>query len=250
MMINLHVIASGSKGNASIIYSEKTTILVDLGVSKERLIEGLSEINKSIDDIDFAFFTHSHADHIKNAHLIDISKCYGLSKTLDFLPQNVLKNYIQYDFKDFKVTPIKTSHDVLTSCGFLFECENEKLAYITDTGMLSKKSLSFINNADYYYMESNYDETMLLESSRPRILKDRILSNKGHLSNEQSANYLVRLIGDKTKKIILAHLSEECNNEELALNTHYLIYRKNGIIFDDIEIIAAKQWSSVDLWLR
>lgn len=246
-MIKLHCIASGSKGNASLIFDDKTLILVDLGITKERLIEGLNEIGKSIEDIQFAFFTHDHSDHIKNYYFIDENKCYALSKTIPLKKENVLKAYNEYTFNTFKVIPLKTSHDASSPCGFLFINGLEKLAYITDTGKIDKLTLKYINNADYYYFESNYNDEMLINSGRTQILINRIMSNKGHLSNDQSAYYLSLLMGPNTKKVMLCHLSEECNTEEVALDTHYEAYNKLGIDISNIVFKCAKQWESVDL---
>ncbi len=246
-MINLHVIASGSKGNASLIYDEETLILVDLGISKERLIEGLNEIGKSLNDISYAFFTHDHSDHIKSYEFIDEHKRFALSKTIPLIKTNVLKAYNEYTFGSFLVTPIKTSHDASSPCGYLFKNEGETLGYITDTGLLTPRALKLLTNLNYYYFESNYDENMLLNSGRPSILIARILSNKGHLSNDLSAKYLSMLVGSNTKEVILCHLSEECNEENVALNTHFDYYDKLGLDMSNIIYKCAKQRESVDL---
>ena len=243
----MHVIASGSKGNATIIYDEKTTILVDLGISKARLIEGLSEINKAIDDIDFAFFTHSHSDHILNYFLIDEDKRYALIDTIPLIKSNVLKCFNSYNFKSFEVIPVKTSHDGINPCGFIFKSGNESLAYITDTGTLSEKTLKTIGNCTYYYFEANHDVDMLLESKRPIYLKDRIYGRRGHLSNDDSGRFLGKVIGDNTKEIVLAHLSEECNSEELALDTVMNVLFDYGYDLSKLKIKCARQYESVDL---
>lgn len=246
-MIKAHIIGSGSKGNATIIYSDKTTILVDFGVTIARLKEGLSEISKTIDDIDFAFFTHDHNDHIRNYEAIDASKRYALEKTIPLLKSNILSNYKKYTFNDFEVMPIKASHDALNPCGYVFVNGDEKIVYLTDTGKIYEKTLKAIFNATYYIIESNYDQTLLENSGRPYPLIRRIFGQKGHLSNEESAYYMSYVIGDKTKKIALAHISEECNKSEIALKTHQEIYNKMGVSMKDIELVCAKQWESIDL---
>ena len=115
------------------------------------------------------------------------------------------------------------------------------LAYITDTGVILKKNLPLLKDCDYYVFESNHDKTMLLSSSRPIQLKKRILGKKGHLSNEQAGEYLSSLIGPKTKKIYLAHLSEECNTPEIALETIHRVFQKNGISFPIEDVVPLKQ---------
>ena len=245
-MIKLHDIASGSKGNACLIYNDKTLILIDMGLTKVRLSAGLAEIGKTIDDIDFALFTHEHADHISGERFIDSNKKYSLEGTITLQKANILENYKEYSFNEFKITPLKTSHDATNPCGFLIEENGEKLVYMTDTGKILKKSLALMENADYYFIESNHDLDMLNNSGRPRVLINRIAESKGHLSNEDSAYFMTGLVGPKTKKIMLAHLSEECNTEELALETYKRIFALKGIK-QDIEIKCAKQRESVDL---
>lgn len=247
-MINAHIIGSGSKGNATIIYSKKTIILIDLGVDKSMFLHGLDEIGLNVNDIDFAFFTHNHTDHIKNFSLISREKRYGLVDVCGENENNELENYTKYNFKDFKITPLKTSHDgTKGNCGYLIECDGESLVYLTDSGKLTKKTLKLMKNATYYIIESNHDTDMLYESSRPIFLKNRIHGLKGHLSNDESAHYLSTLIGNNTKEIILAHLSEECNTEEKALKTYKEILLETKVDLSKIILKCAKQYESVDL---
>ena len=112
--------------------------------------------------------------------------------------------------------------------------------YITDTGFIPLKTLNIIQNKDIYIIESNHDINMLLESRRTNRLKERILSSVGHLSNDLCAQYLAEVIGDKTKAIFLAHLSEECNLDGVAIDTVYSIVtsknkRAKHIVFDALK---------------
>lgn len=243
----MHIIASGSKGNASVVYSENTYILVDLGTSKARLISGLEEIGLTINDIDYALFTHEHTDHIKGEMFIPDEKKYALKGTINLLKSNILQNFKTYEFGDFKVTPIKTSHDATSPCGFIFETDEEKLVYITDTGIIPTRTLKLINNADYYFFESNHDVDMLMNSNRPYFLKMRIYGTKGHLNNEDSAFYMSQCIGEKTKKIVLAHISEECNTPEIALKTYQKVFETKDLDISKYNVRVAKQWESMDL---
>ena len=102
--------------------------------------------------------------------------------------------------------------------GYLFEADGEKLAYLTDTGYVSKLNLQMMKNLDYYIIESNHDVEMLMKTSRPFATKSRIYSDQGHLCNEDCARALSLMIGDRTKEITLAHLSEEANTPEKALS--------------------------------
>lgn len=246
-MIKMLNIASGSKGNASLIYNDDTLILVDMGLSKSALIEGLSKIQKTIEQIDFALFTHEHCDHIKGIDFIPLEKRYARNATVACKPNHYLGIYQEYRMKSIMVTPLLTSHDALSPCGFLFENNGERLAYITDTGFIPEITLKYINNCEYYYIESNHDPLLLINSNRPQMLKSRIFSDFGHLSNEQSAEYMVTLVGNKTKDIMLAHLSEECDTPELAIAKYREVFAREGVSLQGIRLICAKQWQSIEL---
>lgn len=246
-MINAFILASGSKGNATLVFNEDTTILIDLGISKKELCFKLSELNKKLADIDYFFFTHSHSDHIKSYEVVPIEKRFALRNVVELMKGHELKYFNEYNFGSLVVIPIKASHDAGPTCGYLIKDKDEELVYLTDTGMIPKRTLSFIENKDFYIIESNYDFDMLFNSSRPEFLKARIDSTKGHLSNEDSAFYMANLIGDKTKKIVLAHLSEECNTPEKALETYDDVFLKNGLIIDQFDIKCANQWETVQL---
>ncbi len=245
--MKMHVISSGSKGNASIIYDDTTTILIDMGITLKRLKEGLHEVNKDINDIDYCLFTHEHSDHIKGINYLNKNLFFSRNGTIDLLEKHDIEVFHKYIFGDINVTPLLTSHDAISPCGFLFEKDNEKIAYLTDSGCIPDSTLEYMHNCDYYFIESNYDEDMLFGSSRPKFLKNRIASEFGHLSNKQSATYMTQLVGDKTKVIMLAHLSEECNTPSKAIETYKEVFNKQKVSLDHIKCICAKQWSSSDL---
>jgi Metal-dependent hydrolases of the beta-lactamase superfamily I len=119
--------------------------------------------------------------------------------------------------------------------------DDKKIIYITDTGYISKKNASYMVDADYYIIESNHDIEMLMKTNRPMFLKNRILSDYGHLSNDDSAMIISRLLGPSTKEIVLAHLSQEANTKELALNTYHRIFNQNNIELKNIKIKVASQ---------
>ena len=209
-----HIIASGSKGNATIIVSNKTVLLIDMGISLTRLSEGLEEINLTVKDITGALFTHNHADHISGLKFISPKIMYALEGTL---PTSL-------SIGDFIITPIKTSHDAINPCGFFIKDKEESLFYMTDTGVFLEDNLPIVKNPTYLIIESNHDIKMLLHTNRPFELKNRILSEYGHLCNEDSAIAAISIIGDSTKEITLAHLSEEANTPEVALEAYDKIF--------------------------
>ncbi|MFA7111086.1 MAG: MBL fold metallo-hydrolase, partial [Bacilli bacterium] len=171
--MKMHIIASGSKGNASIVYDDSTCILIDCGISKKRLVEGLKEVKKALNDIDFVLFTHNHIDHILGESYFSLDKKYARKGTINLLQNHeLIFNHI-YTFKDFQVELLETSHDAIAPCGFLFKNKNESLVYITDSGFIPESTFKLIKDKTYYFIESNHDYDMLINSNRPLILKKR-----------------------------------------------------------------------------
>ena len=217
-------LASGSKGNTSYIEVGNTRFLIDIGITYRHLLERLEKIGKSIDDIDALFITHTHSDHIKGLKVfvkhnnVPVYIKEEMYKELkEILPKEKIELYSdKMHLKDVTIDLVHTSHDAPGAVGFLI---NNSLAYITDTGYINKKYYDLLSNREIYYIESNHDEQMLLTGPYPHYLKQRILSDKGHLSNGATASYLEKFIGSNTKYIILAHISETNNTKELALET-------------------------------
>ena len=244
--MKLIVIESGSKGNATLVYDNNHLLLIDMGITLTSLKNGLKRINKKLIDIDALLLTHSHSDHTFGVKYLGPLPIYCTKETYVGLNVNEIKPYKQFKVEHFKITPIKTSHDAIGSVGFIIENGEEKLVYITDTGMIEEKTLKFMENGDYYIVESNHNIKKLHQTNRPAALKLRILSDEGHLSNEASAIYMSEVVGDKTKEIILAHLSEEANDPELALKAYKKIFTKSRIDLSKINLHCASQREIVE----
>lgn len=248
--MKVKVIASGSKGNSTLIRTDKLNVLIDCGVTYQYLTSELDKINFNPKDLDAIFITHTHSDHIKGlASLVKKTnlKVYILEEMLDDIKSKVPYENINYYtnplyLEDLKVELIRISHDV-DGVGFILESNNKNMVYITDTGYINRKYLPKMKNKNLYVIESNHDEEMLMEGPYPYILKQRVISDHGHLSNNTTASYLQEIIGDNTKKIILAHISENNNTEELAYNTTKNMLEENNL---DKEVIIAKQYESLD----
>ena len=235
-----HIIASGSKGNATIVVSNQTVLLIDMGITLTRLEEGLSEINLTVNDITGAVFTHDHTDHISGIKFLSPKIMYGLYGTLPSLCNVAI---VDQPFKigDFEITPIETSHDATNPCAYLIKDKEESLFYMTDTGVFVDDCLSLFKNPTYLIIESNHDIKMLLNTNRPFELKNRIMSEKGHLCNEDSAIAALSIAGENTKEIVLAHLSEEANTPETALEAYQKIFSHFGVPFNKYKIRCANQ---------
>lgn len=219
------VLSSGSKGNTTYIETNQAKILIDAGNSSKYILEKLISLNVNPSDLDAILITHIHVDHVKGLPVLlkRINPCVYMTEKmypyLDYIENYHLIDTETFDIKDIHVEVIHTSHDTEDSLGYIINNEDKSLVYITDTGYINRKYFDLLSNRNLYIMESNHDVEMLNNGKYPFELRQRILSDKGHLSNYDSAKYLAKFIGDKTKYILLAHLSEENNTEELAYKT-------------------------------
>ena len=240
------VLSSGSKGNCTYVETSNHKILIDIGTSSLYVEKSLNKIGINPADIDIVLITHAHIDHI--AGLKVFSKKYKplvyisnkILKEANLNIENVSSEEIVEINSDVSIKSFKLSHDVTDIKGYLIEEGKSSLVYITDTGYINEKLFNFIKNKNLYIFESNHDVEMLMNNPRyPRNTKIRILSEKGHLSNVDSSYYLSRIIGDNTHTIILAHLSEQNNTEELAYNKLCETFIKKNINIPKVYI--AKQ---------
>lgn len=242
--MEIYILASGSKGNATLVSDGRISFIIDCGLSKTDLIKRLNKTPYKFEDISFALFTHEHSDHIKGAGAFKDIVRYAPSGVIEKGDYDRIVE-INKPIKEgkFKITPIKTSHDTPhQSVAYKIENSGESLLYLTDTGAIFEEDWPKLENLNYYIIESNHDVKKLFKTNRPPELIARILSDYGHLSNEDSALYMSHFVGPDTKLIVLAHLSEEANSPELALSAYQRIFLKERIHFDLSKIICAKQW--------
>ena len=223
--MKISILASGSKGNCTYIETNSTKTLIDVGMSNLYIEKKLISLGINPNDINNVFITHPHVDHIAGLKVF-IKKhnptVYLTEKMYQELKSNIRKYVIIEDkiiIDDLIIDYFKTSHDAIDSVGYIFKNNDKEFVYVTDTGYISLKNLKKITNKDFYAFESNHDVNLLMNNPHyPYQIKQRILGDKGHLSNNQCREYLKKIIGDRTKYVILAHLSEQNNDKELALN--------------------------------
>lgn len=241
--MKVSVLSSGSKGNCTYIETINHKILIDIGTSALYVEKSLRSIGVDPKDIDMIFITHAHIDHVGGLRVFCKKynpKVYISDKILkesNLQIENIVSEEDILIDSDIKVRSIKLSHDVKDIKGYVIEENSESMVYITDTGYISENSFEYIKNKNLYVFESNHDIEMLMNNPKyPHHTKIRILSDKGHLSNKDSAYYLTKLIGENTHHIILAHLSEQNNTEELALSTLKETLERKNINFKNIKI--------------
>lgn len=223
--MKVQIIASGSKGNCTIVLCNDTNLIIDMGISYLTLKNSLEENSLSFDNFNGILITHCHKDHTKG-----LSSLIKKTNIPVYIPEKMydsIKEYVPYPrciiiddefyINDVKINLLHTSHDAPCSVGFIIRNNDKSLVYITDTGYINRKILNNIVGKDCYIIESNHDEVMLMDGPYPRFLKERVISDKGHLSNITTAKYLKKIVGKNTKNIILAHRSETNNTEEKIL---------------------------------
>ncbi len=245
--MKFYVIASSSKGNASYLETKSHKILIDAGISFLKIKLGLKKIGVEIEQITDLLITHEHSDHVKGLDMLlkhikpNIYLSEGTKKALKLnFPVNILKAFEQVELNDLKIMPLPLSHDANEPLGFLFSNGENKIAYLTDTGYINQQVLNLIENSTLYFLESNHDAFMLTNSNRPFHLIRRILNEKGHLSNYDAAYYFAKAFGDKTKYLIFAHISQECNTLDLIKSTFNEILLSQEKAFNHISFKAAK----------
>lgn len=247
------VLASGSKGNVTYIETNNHKILLDMGKKKKYIVDALKQIDVDPKDIDLILISHLHSDHI--SALETFIKTYKVTVCMPqemFLSLESIKNYehirIYEDeilLDDIKIYAIKSSHDSVGSRNFIIEEKDASIVQITDTGYIKSKYFNLLKNRDVYLLESNHDIEMLTHGPYPDWLKKRVLSDEGHLSNQAAGFYLSKLIGNKTKKVFLMHLSEVNNNSEIALETVNDTLKEYKIEFNNIECAQQDKISEV-----
>lgn len=222
--MEVYILASGSQGNCTIIKDDDEIIMLDLGISYKKLLEKLNKIQVDINAIKHILITHEHMDHsrgIKTFYKENIGEYFYLTKGTNkaLLNQDIkipcfvnLKTDIEIDILNFKITPITLSHDAKEPVGFVIKKDNKKIVYITDTGFISSDYDDLLKDATLYIFEANHDINMLMNTpKRPYHTKLRILSEKGHMSNDYACKKINQLVSKKSIWAVF-HISKDCNS--------------------------------------
>ncbi len=232
--MHLCSLSSGSSGNCIYVGTEQTHLLVDTGVSKKRIVDELHSIDMAPEDIQGILITHEHSDHIQGLgvftrkHSVPI---YGTKATLDAIKQSKslgeldTSQFIEiqadqpFQIQDITVEASSIWHDAADPVCYQFYHEGHKASICTDLGDYNDYLVQKLSDSDLLFIESNHDVNMLLVGPYTYPLKQRILGDHGHLSNERSGQFIKTLLNDHIKGIMLGHLSKENNIAELAYET-------------------------------
>lgn len=227
--MQVSVIASGSNGNCCLVEEKDTKILIDAGKSCKEIEQRANNLGKTLDNLDAIFISHSHSDHVigagpiarkYNAPIFIQDKIIGNS--IFFIRSAVINKFSlksNISIGNIKIKPIETSHDVPSS-GFILN----KFGLFTDTGIITESMIKAIKNLKGLLLESNHDIDMLINGRYPSFLKQRILSDKGHLNNLDAANF-INTYGNHLDWVLLSHLSQNNNTPEITKKTFNTIVK-------------------------
>ena len=258
-IINL---CSSSSGNCMLIQGNSTNILIDAGVAIKTFEKTLSELCIAPISIDAILVTHEHIDHVKG--LSSIAKKYnipvyashgtlcGYDEKFCFNENCVCYDteYMPFKVGEFEITPFATSHDTEGRSGYvIMDSIGKSIGYCTDLGFVSQEVEHAISGCEFVVLESNYDKNMLITGPYPYHLKRRISGGRGHLSNDEAAEFAASLIKNGTKQLVLAHLSSENNTPTLAFENMKCHLTQNGYILDrDYKLHIASKFYTGQIW--
>lgn len=246
MSLLFQVLASGSKGNSSLVCSAKTRILVDAGTTCKELVRRLGKTSVEAKCLDALLISHEHGDHVSAAGTI--SRRFDLpvfmtQGTLEHLPANtgqlssvtIFSTGRSFDVGDLRIHAFATSHDAGDSAGFIIEHEGARLGICTDLGIATKLVKVKLRGCHGLILEANHDVEMLMNGPYEWFLKQRIRSAHGHLSNEEACELLEAVHHEQMRCVVFAHLSETNNHPDLVLQSSQHLRRSpqwEGVRFE------------------
>ncbi len=262
MTMHMSVLASGSTGNAIYVETEEHSFLVDAGLSGKQMELLFQQIGRSMKDLSGLLVTHEHSDHIKGLGIV--ARRYNLpvfanEKTWAAMessigkvdpeqkfifPMESVKTFGSLDIESFGV-----SHDAAEPMFYVFHQNGKKLVLVTDTGYVSDRMKGIIEGADAYVFESNHDVGMLRMCRYPWSIKRRILSDVGHVSNEDAAFAMSDVVRDNTKRIYLAHLSKDNNMKDLArMSVMQTLQERGHIVGEQFDLYDTDEKKPTELY--
>jgi len=251
------MLGSGSAGNSALVATDHCKILVDGGLSARQLVFRLEHCSVTPEQLDGVLLTHEHTDHICGLEVLsrkfdvpiycnrltaDALRCNGL---LDrHRNWRIFETGSEFPICDIMVQTFPVPHDAVDPIGFAFQAGSGGLGFVTDLGYATKMIVERLRQVQTLVIETNHDEKLLQnDMHRPWPVKQRIQSRHGHLSNTAAASVIEELLSGKIERVVLGHLSRECNTPELALTAVRASLAKRGKIDIDVHIAAQSEIS-------
>ena len=255
MELRFSPLFSGSSGNSTYIGCDDAQILVDAGMSGTRILQEMEKVGADPRALDAILVTHAHSDHIKGIGILSRKfnlpvyategawqEMAGKIGSVSEANMRVIQPEEDFFIGSIDVMPFPTPHDAGGSVGYTFTLYGAKLAIATDIGSVRESWMKHVRGSDAVLLESNYDPDMLKAGPYPYDLKQRILSRRGHLSNDDAGQAAAELIRNGTRQLILSHLSKENNFPELAMRSMELILQSEGIVpHEDCALYVARR---------
>lgn len=241
MKLSFCSLSSGSSGNCYLIKTEETAILIDAGVSAKAIKEGLDKTKTNLEMLQGVLITHEHTDHTKGLKVLlkreQHIMTYANAKTWEKIDceSERVKHFVtgeEFWVRELLVKPFKINHDAADPVGYSIEYQGKRITVVTDTGCIDNSIFLELVKADILILEANHDVDKLKNGKYPPHLKERVLGDRGHLSNEETGRTLCRImeVDNKPRIVLLAHLSKDNNHPEIAKQTVSNILEESGII--------------------
>jgi phosphoribosyl 1,2-cyclic phosphodiesterase len=224
--VRISVLASGSKGNATLVATERTRLLVDAGLSRKETCARLAAIGERPENFDALVVSHEHTDHIRGLRLLALdwsTPVYISASTRDAIcwdPKirgfELFTPGQQFTIGDVEITPFSIPHDAVDPVAFTFQSQGIKVGVVTDLGYIPEVVKQRVRGCHCLVFESNHDLEMLKVGPYPWYVKQRVMGRHGHLSNHTTANFLSEDYDGAAQVLVLAHLSQINNHPEIA----------------------------------
>jgi len=225
-MVELIVLGSGSRGNATLVRAPRGALLIDAGLSARQLARRLEAVGQPPDRIDAILLTHEHGDHVGGVRVFTRrhrTPVFGNPATLE-AADRALGDAERVAFATgepfavgpFRVRSFSLPHDAVDPVGFVLEVEGVRIGYATDLGHVTRLVAERLRGCQAIVFEANHDREMLLAGDYPWEVKQRVAARLGHLNNEHAAAELRGIVGSETRHVVMAHLSERNNDPDLV----------------------------------
>lgn len=242
-MLSLTVLGSGSSGNCAVVRTERTTLLVDAGLSARRIAQRLEAVGLRLEDLDGILLTHEHQDHtcglemLCRRHEVPI---FATSLTQECLMQSaftkarpkwkLMQTGATFEFEDVRIECFPVPHDAVDPVGFVIQDEESRLGVLSDVGYITNLIRDRLHGANSLFIEANYDTHLLeADTKRPWSIKQRISGRHGHLSNDQTADLVQCLAHTELHHIVLGHLSDDCNDPDMVRQRIHSVLHEAGV---------------------